>query len=279
MPAFTKFLFISRPRIWIYTAGAFAIGILIGTGSFSTLFRTDLLPLFLWLTLPANLFLYAINDAFDYETDLSNPKKDTFENRARKTDKSMLIIVGILSCLPLVFIFPDLPFEAGAMIILWFALVLSYNLPGIRLKAVPILDNLFAFNFSLWGIIGYFLASDQYPSILTYVLIALFAIAMHLYTSSIDVEYDRAAGVRTTSVLIGSVKANLLVSSGLVLATMGILIVSGYFLIALAASLYLVFFLVQFFSDDTIELVRWYRYFIYLHYVAGFIFSLNFIKP
>lgn len=278
MSAFMKLFFISRPRIWIYTVGAFAIGILIGTGSFSTLFRTGLLPLFLWLTLPANLFLYAINDAFDYETDLNNPKKDTFENRARKTDKSMLIIAGILSCFPLVFIFPDLPFEARAMIVLWFALVLSYNLPGIRLKAVPILDNLFAFNFPLWGIIGYFLASGQFPSISAHVLAALFVIAMHLYTSGIDVEYDRAAGVRTTAVLIGSVQANLLVCSGLMLAVLGVLIASGYFLIASAASLYFVFFLVQFFSQRTDGLVRWYRYFIYLHYVVGFIVSLDFLK-
>lgn len=272
-----KLLFISRPRIWIYTAGSFAIGVLIETGGFSTLFRTDLLPLLLWLTLPANLFLYAINDAFDYETDLNNPKKDTFENRARKTDKSMLIIAGILSCFPLVFIFPDLPFEARAMIVLWFALVLSYNLPGIRLKAVPILDNLFAFNFSLWGIIGYFLVSGQFPSVSAYVLITLFAVAMHLYTSSSDVEYDRVAGIRTTSVFIGSVKANLLVCSGLIIAVIGILIASGYFLVALAASAYLIFFSVQFFSQRT-NLVRWYRHFIYLHYVVGFIVSLDFLK-
>ncbi len=277
--AFIKLIFfISRPRIWIYTAGSFAMGVLIGTGSFSSLLRTDLLPLLLWLTLPANLFLYAINDAFDYETDLNNPKKDIFENRASKTSRRALIIDGIISCLPLIFIFPGVPSEASALIVLWFVLVLSYNLPGIRLKAVPILDNLFAFNFPLWGIIGYFLASGQLPSTSTYVLIAFFAIVMHLYTSSIDMEYDRAAGIKTTSVLIGSMKANLLVVSGLCLAAMGMLIALGYFLVALAASLYLIFFLVQFFSDDTIELVRWYRYFIYLHYIAGFIFSLNFIK-
>lgn len=272
-------LFVSRPRIWIYTAGSFAIGVFAVIGSFSSFFPMDLLPLLIWLTVPANVFLYAINDACDYETDLHNPKKDTFENRVSETGKTTLIITAIVACLPLVFIFPGLPSEASALVILWFVLVVSYNIPGIRLKAVPILDNLFAFNFPLWGIIGYFLASGQFPSIATYALIALFAIAMHLYTSGIDVEYDRAAGVRTTSVLIGSVKANLLAGSGLVLATMGILIASGYFLIASAASLYLVFFLVQFFSDDRIELVRWYRYFIYLHYAAGFIFSLNFIKP
>lgn len=270
--------FISRPRIWIYTAGSFATGVLIGTGSFSPLFRMDLLPLFLWLTLPANLFLYSINDAFDYETDLKNPKKDKFENRASKTEKSTLILAGIISCLPLIFIFVGLPFEVKVMIFLWFILALSYNFPGIRLKAVPILDNLFSFNFPLWGIIGYFLVSGQFPSAQVYILIGLFSIAMHLYTSSIDLEYDRAAGIKTTSVLIGSVEANLLVCAGSILLLTAILITMGQLLAAFAAFGYLIFFLVHFFLKDAVELVNWYRYFIYLHYILGFIFSFNFLK-
>ncbi len=273
-----RIIMISRPRIWIYTAGSFATGILIGTGSFSSLFRMDLLPLFLWLTLPANLFLYSINDAFDYETDAKNPKKDKFENRASKTEKSTLILTGIISCLPLIFIFLGLQFEVKAMIFLWFILVLSYNFPGIRLKAVPILDNLFCFNFPLWGIIGYFLVSGQLPSAQVYVLIGLFSIAMHLYTSSIDLEYDRAAGIKTTSVLIGSVKANLLVCAGSILLLTAGLITMGQLLAAFAVFEYLIFFLVQFFKRGDVKLVHWYRYFIYLHYVTGFIFAINFVK-
>ncbi len=278
---FLKWIFIvSRPRIWIYTLGSFILGISISSHylDLNLLFRNDILFLGLWLTLPANLFLYATNDAFDYETDHKNPKKQEFEIYAKPNEKNKLIFIGIICLLPLIPIFFVLPLKAIYLIILWFILVLTYNLPPLRFKATPVLDIFFSFNFPLWGVIGYFLASNQLPSISILGIIALFSIAMHLYTQSIDLEYDKSAGVKTSSVLIGSIKNNLLVSAGVIFLLMAILIAMKQYFIGIILSGYTLFFLVQFYSKRIdIKPFEWYRRFIYLHYLLGFLFFLKFI--
>ena len=66
-----QLLRVSRPRFWMYLLGPFMIA----------LAATSLRPpvevwlLGLYLTLPANLLIYGVNDLFDVETDRLNPKK------------------------------------------------------------------------------------------------------------------------------------------------------------------------------------------------------------
>lgn len=76
---FQRVIKISRPRFWIYELGPYLIGIL-GALSVTGMSFSDVeirrLTLFaLYFFVPANIWIYGINDIYDYETDKLNPKK------------------------------------------------------------------------------------------------------------------------------------------------------------------------------------------------------------
>src|SRR5690606_25128109 len=65
----------SRPLSWINTAYPFAAAYLLAGGS-STI---ELVIGSLYFLIPYNLLMYGINDVFDYESDLRNPRKGGVE--------------------------------------------------------------------------------------------------------------------------------------------------------------------------------------------------------
>ncbi len=75
----SRVLRISRPRFWIYELGPYMIGVL---GAILTSQQSretiNLWRVFLfgfYFLIPANIWIYGINDIYDYETDKLNPKK------------------------------------------------------------------------------------------------------------------------------------------------------------------------------------------------------------
>src|SRR5690606_16943815 len=65
----------SRPVSWINTAYPFAAAYLLAGGGVTT----TLVVGTLWLLIPYNLLMYGVNDVFDYESDLRNPRKGGIE--------------------------------------------------------------------------------------------------------------------------------------------------------------------------------------------------------
>jgi len=259
----------------MYTAGPFAFGFLFWYRDFSFFLDPAFLCFFLWLTFPVNLFLYALNDAFDYETDLKNPKKQGFELRSRMGDKNMLLCIATISALTFSLLFFRLPLFIKVGSIIWLLIILTYNLPPFRFKAVPGADLLFALNYYFWGVFGYYLASGgQLPSLLAVLLMALFGITMHIYSSSGDIEYDRSAGIQTISTVLGSIRTNILTCILLCVAILLIAVVAGAWYVSLAVLPYIIFFLIQLRHDPEARFFGWYRYFISLHYVAGGILTM-----
>lgn len=67
---------ISRPRFWIYEVGPYIIGIAAAAhGDYSAWLLLPTLVFFVFFTYPANIYIYGINDAYDYDTDKLNPKR------------------------------------------------------------------------------------------------------------------------------------------------------------------------------------------------------------
>jgi lycopene elongase/hydratase (dihydrobisanhydrobacterioruberin-forming) len=70
---------ISRPRFWIYELGPYMVGVLgglIANSYIGAYFHILLVIIFgLYFLIPANIWIYGINDIYDYETDKLNPKK------------------------------------------------------------------------------------------------------------------------------------------------------------------------------------------------------------
>jgi 4-hydroxybenzoate polyprenyltransferase len=71
-----KLLFVtSRPISWINTAYPFAAGYILLTRQFNATFFIGTL----FYLIPYNLLMYGVNDVYDYESDLRNPRKGGIE--------------------------------------------------------------------------------------------------------------------------------------------------------------------------------------------------------
>jgi 4-hydroxybenzoate polyprenyltransferase len=240
-----------------------------------------LLYTILWLTVGANIFLYAQNDAFDTESDIDNPKKTDFEYRAVTSEKkSLLSLSYIFLCayIPILFFIPSVTVYVFTV---WVLIVVTYNTPPLRLKAVPLLDCIFSFNFPLWGVFGYSLVTGALPSFTYLVFLGAFSILCHIYTAIGDIEYDKKSSVYTTAVLFKSERNNILICIFGMMALviyMYVLLPPTEKLYVLPLTLYVLFFIshaiYEHFNKGGATMHIWYSWFIKLHYIVGFLFTL-----
>ncbi len=73
---------LSRPRFWLYLGGPVIVGVSYAADGPGELFSPLAIALFLYFTIPGNVFLYGVNDIFDADIDEHNPKKDEAERSA-----------------------------------------------------------------------------------------------------------------------------------------------------------------------------------------------------
>ena len=65
----------SRPISWVNTAFPFGVAYLLTAREFDAIFWVGSI----FFLVPYNLLMYGINDVFDYESDLANPRKGGVE--------------------------------------------------------------------------------------------------------------------------------------------------------------------------------------------------------
>jgi len=202
---------ISRPRFWLYLGGTYLIGYMIGI---TTLF--DLLNPFFALNLffflfPANVFLYGVNDYYDEDTDIFNPKKDDKEYRVTAKDRRtliVLILVSVLYGLLLLIFQPD----NIARLLFGIFLMLSflYSAKPIRFKAHPFIDFMSNFLYVMPAIIAFYQLRLLIPPLIPLFAAFMWTSAMHLFSAVPDIEADKQANITTTAVLIGYVPSLIL---------------------------------------------------------------------
>ena len=94
-----KLLLISRPISWPNTAYPFAAGYLVTGGSFDPLFVIATL----FFLIPYNLLMYGVNDVYDYESDMRNPRKGGIEGAVeQKAFHPTILKAAIFSTLPFI---------------------------------------------------------------------------------------------------------------------------------------------------------------------------------
>ncbi|MCU4717820.1 prenyltransferase [Halapricum hydrolyticum] len=192
---------LSRPRFWLYLAGPVIVGVAYAASTPRALFSPLAVALFAYFLVPANVFLYGINDVFDADIDEANPKKDEKEVRYRGDPLVILAVfaAGGLGVLLVLF----LNAEAIAPIGLFYLLAIEYSAPPLRFKTTPLLDSLSNGLYALPGIAAYAAVAGQYPPLAAMVGGWLWTMAMHTFSAIPDIEPDREAGIRTTATLLG----------------------------------------------------------------------------
>jgi 4-hydroxybenzoate polyprenyltransferase len=195
-----RLIHISRPVLWINTVGPATVGMWLS----GDLWRSDFLPIVLWLTLPFNLLIYGVNDIFDRETDAKNPRKGTLEGARIRVEEERPIALGVLlTNLPflLYFVFV-LPSSATLWMLLYVLLFAGYSVPPARFKARPYLDSLSnaAYAFPLVFVPLALIAPILWPAA---VGLMAWSAAKHTFDAVQDVDEDRRVGIETTAVRLG----------------------------------------------------------------------------
>ena len=196
-------LTLSRPRFWLYTAGPVLVGVAYGAGTIGELLGIRPALLFAYFLLPANVYLYGINDRFDREIDAENPKKDESGKEARwRASPAVRAVVALSGLLGFV-LFPLTPAVAWPYLAGFLVLATAYSAPPLRFKARPLVDSLSNGLYMLPGAAAYAALSGTHPPTAALVGGWLWTMGMHTYSAIPDIGPDRAAGIETTATWLG----------------------------------------------------------------------------
>ena len=201
-----KALFVSsRPLSWVNTAFPFAAAYLLTAREIDV----TLVVGTIYFLIPYNLAMYGINDVFDYESDLRNPRKGGVEGAL--LDRRMhrpTIIAAIATNVPflvyLVLVGSSLSWLVLAVSV--FAVV-AYSAPVLRFKERPFLDSVTSStHFVSPAVYGLVLAGAVFTPQLWAVLGAFFlwGAASHAFGAVQDVIADREADISSIATVIGA---------------------------------------------------------------------------
>lgn len=201
----------SRPVSWINTAFPFVAAYLLITRSVDV----RLVVGGLFFLIPYNLLMYGINDVFDYESDLANPRKggiegDVVRSRAEATRVHRAIIwASVVTVTPFMgWLLTQGSVAARVTLVLVVAGVLAYSVPVLRFKERPFLDSLTsALHFVgplLYALVltdTSLLARNVWP---IWVAFIAWGMASHAFGAVQDVTADRAGGIHSVATVIGA---------------------------------------------------------------------------
>ncbi len=195
---------ISRPKFWGYLGGTFLVGYTLGIKSLNDFYTPTFFYLLVFFLIPANLYLYGINDLFDQDTDKHNPKKMTKEHLLVKKETqflSFLLVISFLIMITTLFFLPTLPTKLFLLCFIFLATF--YSAPPLRFKTKPFLDSTSNILYTLPGLIGYLVLYPHSVNWLIVLATFCWAGAMHLFSAIPDIDADTKAKLNTTAIYLG----------------------------------------------------------------------------
>ncbi len=197
----------SRPISWVNTAYPFGAAYLLGSGEHFSILA--FLIGVVYFLVPYNLAMYGINDVFDYESDLRNPRKGGVEGAlldksVHRTTLWAVVVTNVPFLVALVLL--GGPWSWLVLAISVFA-VIAYSAPGLRFKEKPFLDSLTSStHFVSPAVYGLALAGTHWTGQLVAVCVAFFlwGVASHAFGAVQDVLADRAGGIGSVATVIGA---------------------------------------------------------------------------
>ena len=271
----------SRPVSWINTAFPFAAAYVLAGGSISD--NLNLVVGTVFFLIPYNLLMYGVNDVFDYESDLRNPRKGGIEGALLDPKwhrPTLLWSFGL--CVPfLAYLYLVGSVAANLWLTLFVFTVIAYSAKGLRFKEVPFLDSVTSASHFVGPMIyGLALAGADLgeKSILLYIAsFTLWGIASHAFGAVQDVKADREASISSIATVIGARATSRFAFVCYLLAAV-LVAISGWpsAVAAVAALPYLLIVGPHLnITDETCESAnRGWKQFIKLNYLAGFIVTM-----
>ena len=201
--AIRKLFWVSRPLLWLDTAFPFAAAYLVSGGHIDFTLIVGTLY-FLW---PYNLFLYGINDVYDYESDLLNPRKGGIEGMREKRDFHPKIIKAtVLFNAPFVlYLLLQGSIVSKITLLAILFLVLAYSVRGLRFKEQPVLDSMTSSAHFVGPMVYALTLSiftyNAWPYILAFFL---WGMASQAFGAVQDIIPDRKANFKSIATVLGA---------------------------------------------------------------------------
>ncbi|MDV8001311.1 prenyltransferase [Rhodococcus sp. IEGM 1408] len=201
----TTLFWSSRPVSWVNTAAPFALAYFLATGGFDAVGVIGTV----FFLVPYNLAMYGINDVFDYESDMRNPRKGGVEGSVLQRSRHTATLVASAVT--------TVPFLAYLVLVgswessLWLAAsafaVIAYSAKGLRFKEIQFLDSITsAFHFVSPAIVGWTIAGAELSGGVWACLIAfmLWGAASQAFGAVQDVRFDREADLKSVATVLGA---------------------------------------------------------------------------
>jgi 4-hydroxybenzoate polyprenyltransferase len=272
----------SRPLSWVNTAYPFGAAYLLGGGRIDALLVTGVV----YFLVPYNLLMYGVNDVFDYESDLRNPRKGGVEGVVLLGRwHRVTIAAAALTNVPFLVALVAAGTARSTLVlgVVVFAVV-AYSAPGLRFKERPLVDSLTSStHFVGPGIFGFVLVRDGVSAgaIVAFAAFFLWGAASHAFGAVQDIRADTSAGIGSVATWLGAAPTVWLAVGAytaagllLVLATDWPGLLSGLLVVPYVVNI------VPFLSvtDRTCETANagW-RRFLVLNYVTGFLVTQLFL--
>jgi 4-hydroxybenzoate polyprenyltransferase len=269
----------SRPISWVNTAYPFAAAYLMVARKIDATFIVGTL----FFLIPYNLLMYGINDVFDYESDLRNPRKGGIEGALLPKEIHRTIIwTAILGCVPFVIY---LVAVGNLNSSLWLALfvftVIAYSVKHLRFKEKPVLDSITSASHFVGPMIFALALTNQdltNPKIAAIILaFTLWGMASHAFGAVQDVKADREGKISSIATYFGArnttrVAMVMYLAAGFYLVTLG----WPANLVAIAAIPYVGILVPHLnITDETCETAnKGWKLFIWLNFFAGTVVNL-----
>lgn len=201
-----RFLFrASRPISWINTAFPFAAAYLLSTRHIDV---TVIVGTIFFLV-PYNLAMYGINDVFDYESDIRNPRKGGVEGAllGREVHRTTLMTSVLLPIPFVVYLVASGSILSACVLAGSLFFVAAYSVPGLRFKEIPFLDSITSsIHFVSPAVYGLVLAGAVFTPGLWLIIGAFFLWGMgsHAFGAVQDVVPDREGGISSIATVLSA---------------------------------------------------------------------------
>ena len=196
-----EILHTSRPLWWITTAAPFVAGYLVVEQKWSWALALGTL----YFAVLYNLMMYGINDIFDYESDIRNPRKTGVLAKSKHLPLWGVIVAGNVPFLAYFAVTGTVASTVWLAVMIF--MVVAYSLKGLRFKEVPFLDSFTSsFHYTSPFIFGVLFAGGEHLWLPAFLAFFIWAMANHALGAIQDIGPDRDAGIASIATKLGAEK-------------------------------------------------------------------------
>lgn len=275
-----KIVLVSRPVSWVNTVYPFAAAYLVAGGQ-NIVF---LLMGSFYFLIPYNILMYGLNDVFDYESDIKNPRKGGIEGmRESRSLHPSIIFAATITNLPF-FLYFLFTVNKAAMILLCGVLffVVAYSVAVLRFKERPGIDSATSsMHFVGPMIFGLLSAGWSAPYTPYVAAFFLWGMASHAFGAVQDIIPDRKGDIASIATKLGA-KTTVRIALILYIAAIVLLATASPRALPVAtAGLLYCLNIAPFLGitdENSAETNQGWRRFLWLNYLTGFVITLTLIS-